>query len=136
MILDRLLQVSTAQALTATAASTDNINLSSAGRIIAPGEDLYWIILFKVALAGASPTFAPSVESYTDNTFGTPVTQITGKIYTTAPAGSKIVIPMPWENQQFLRLKYTLGGTSPTATIDAYLASGDPSAWIAYPDAI
>ena len=39
------------------------------------------------------------------------------------PAGSKFVLlyPAGAEMLQYLRINYTLGGTSPTATVTAYL---------------
>ena len=43
---------------------------------------------------------------------------------------------MPWQNERYLRLNYTLGGTTPTATVDAFLTNQDPASWLAYPDAI
>ena len=43
---------------------------------------------------------------------------------------------MPFENERYLRLNNTLGGTSPGVTINAFLTDQDPSSWQAYPDGI
>lgn len=132
MIIDRRLQVSAQQALTANANSTDLINLGHT-QFIGPGEPLWWVIAARVALAGAGKSFAASVQTDTVVGFGSPtVLQSTGA-YTVLDVGQRIILPMTFTNERFLRLAYTVTGT---VTIDAFLTSQDPSSWAAFPDAI
>ena len=136
MYIDSRLQVSTAQALTATAVSTDTIDLGSADRIIGPGEDLWWIIAVKTGLAGTTPTFLAAVETDTTSSFGTVRTVGQSAQFSSLPTGAFVIIPMPFDNDRHLRLKYTLGGTSPTITVDAFLTDQEPTFLRSYTPAI
>ena len=120
MILDAEQQFSDAQALTATAASTNYINLS-ADRDIGRGEPMAVVITVGVALAGTSPTFLPSIETDDNTGFASATTLISGQTYTALAVGDKIVLPVPHTNEQYIQVRYTLGGTTPTVTVDAYL---------------
>lgn len=136
MIIDRRLQVSLNQALTATAPSTDTIDLGS-DRDIGPGEPLWFVIVFKTAMTGTSPTFAAAIQTDDTSGFGSPATLVTSETVSGAtPAGRQIVIPMPLTNERHLRLNYTLGGTTPAVTVDAWLTNQHPQVWSALPDAI
>lgn len=137
MIIDKRLQVSSLQALTETAVSTDVIDLGQ-DRDIGPGDPLYFVIIARTGLADTTPTFAASVQTDDASGFGSPTTLLTGEILSGAaamPTGKKIVLPVPHTNERFLRLNYTLGGTTPTVTVDAFLTK-DPAAWQAQADAI
>jgi hypothetical protein len=46
-------------------------------------------------------------------------------------AGDKIVLAVPYENEQYLRLNYTMGGTSPTVTLTAWMTDQEPEQWSA-----
>lgn len=120
MILDAHQQFSDAQALTATAASTNYVDLG-VDRDMGKGEPLAVVITVGTALAGTSPTFQPSIETDDNSSFSSASTIITGQSYSSLAAGAKIVVPLPHTNERYVRVKYTLGGTSPTATVDAYL---------------
>jgi hypothetical protein len=137
MIFDKTLQVSADQALTATAASTDVIDLSS-DRDVGPGNPMWWVVVAKTGLGGTSPTLAVSIETDDNSSFSSAATELTGKTLAQAAfaTGAIYVLPMAFYNERFVRLKYTLGGTSPTATVDAFLTSEDPRSWVSLPDAI
>ena len=137
MIIDSRLQVSDQQALTATAASTNVIDLGSQ-RLIGPGDPLWWVIVARIGLGGTSPTLVPSVETDDNSGFSSAATLVTYPQLAAAGfvTGTRIVIPMTFTNEQYLRLKYTLGGTTPTATVDAFLTNQDPASWSAFADAI
>lgn len=137
MIIDKLLQVSSDQALTATAASTDVIDLSS-DRDIGPGEQMWLVVASKVAPGGTSPTIAISIETDDNSSFSSATTLATHTTLAAAAfaVGTRVIIPMPMTNERYLRAKYTLGGTSPTFTVDAFLTNQEPANWVAYPDAI
>ena len=53
-----------------------------------------------------------------------------------AQASNRVqIIPIPHTNERYLRLTYTQGGTSPTATVSAYITDS-PQAWVAPADGI
>jgi hypothetical protein len=139
MILDRRLQVSAMQALSGAGAapSTDVIDLGSQ-RLIGPGEPMWWVIAARVGLAGTAPTLDIAVQTDDAAGFASPATVLSHPQLAAAAfaAGSRIVIPMPFVNERFLRLLFTLGGTTPSATVDAWLTNQHPSTWSALPDAI
>ena len=139
MIIDRRLQVSAQQALSGAGAapSTDVIDLGSL-RLIGPGEPMWWVIASRVGLAGTTPTLDIAVQTDDASNFPSAATllsfpQLAAAGFTT---GTRLVIPMTFTNERFLRLNYTLGGTTPSANVDAWLTNQDPTAWSAVADAI
>lgn len=137
MIIDKRLQVSSLQALTATAPSTDVIDLGSL-RLIGPGEPLWWVVAARVGLAGTTPTLDIAVQTDDASNFPSAATLLSYPQLAAAGfvTGTRIIIPMPFVNERFLRLNYTMGGTTPTATVDAWLTNQDPQTWMSLPDAI
>lgn len=136
MIEDKALMVSADQALTATAASTDYIDLGS-DRDIGPGGQKYLVVTSKVAPGGTSPTIAISLETDDNSSFSSAATLVTHPTLAGAAfgAGTRVVVPIPYTNERYLRAKYTLGGTSPTFQVDATVTNQHPPAHYAYPDA-
>lgn len=134
MILDKNLQMSTDQVLTATAASTDTIDLKQ-DRDIGIGEPMYVIVNIK-AVSGTSPTLAIALQTDDNSAFSSPATLFTGATLSPPVANTQQVIPFPRANERHLRLNYTIGGTTPSVTVDAYLTSTPPAGWQAYPGAI
>lgn len=134
MIIDSFTQLSSAQALTASAASEDYISLQNA-RDIGTGEPMALVINWRVAAGGTSPTFAAAVQVDDNTSFSSATTVVTSKTLsgtTAMPAGAQLVIPLPSLSEilttnpsaaenTYLRANYTLGGTSPTMTIDAQI---------------
>jgi len=135
MIIDSRLEFSDAQALTATAVSTNIIDLSS-DRDVGVGEPLWLVISCDVALAGTSPTL--DIDLQTDSAAGmsSPTVIMSSVQKTAMAAGDKIVLAVPNANEQFLRVNYTIGGTTPTVTLSAWLTDQEPTSWTAQPDAI
>lgn len=125
MILDAHLTLSDAQALTATAASTNYYD-AGAARQIGDGEPLAAYITVDVAA-----DFTTTDESYVialqsdDNTSFSSATTLATRTVTTAEraAGSRIVIPFPpaAPAERYYRLYYTLAGTTPTVTLTAQI---------------
>jgi len=138
MYLDAESQFSDAQALTATAVGTNVIDLSQ-NRSIGNGEPM--AVMFVVTVAADQTT---GDEDYTfEVEYSTDAAQTTGRQLMgrrvfesgtpTAPAqdadllvaGFKVVIPIPptetSESAQYLGVRYTLAGTTPTMTVDAFL---------------
>ncbi|KVE99267.1 Bbp16 family capsid cement protein [Burkholderia vietnamiensis] len=138
MYIDSLLEFSRAQALTASAASSNIIDLGS-DRDIGPGRPLWVVVAAAVSADNTTGDETYSIALQTDDNaaFSSPTT-----IATVAPAaasltaGARLVIGMPFANERYLRLNYTLGGTTPSVTLNAFLTDQDPSSWQAYPDGI
>ena len=104
MILDSLLKFSDAQALTATADSTNVIDLSN-DRDIGIGEPMGIVITVGVTA---------------DITTGAIIGDVT-VASASLTAGDKVVIPLGHSNERYLQVLYTLGGTTPSVTVDAFL---------------
>jgi len=121
MIIDSQHLFSDAQALTVTAASTNLIDLG-AERKIGVGEPMAVVIACDVALAGTSPTFVATLQSDDNSGFSSAATVIASASQSSFAAGAKLVIPLPQGNtERYVRLNYTLGGTSPTITVTSFL---------------
>lgn len=122
---DRENQYSGAQALTATAASTDIVD-HGADRNIGIGEPMCVLVTVDVAADGTTgdETYTAKVETDDNAAFGSPTTiSMEVTIPRTAVAGDKFAIPIPPDtnSERFTRVKYTLGGTTPTLTATARL---------------
>ena len=138
MYIDSLYEFSRAQALSASGASTNVIDLSS-DRDIGPGRPLWVVIAVQVAADNTTGDETYSIALQTDDNaaFSSPTTIATvAPAAASLPAGARLVIGMPFANERYLRLNYTLGGTTPSITLNAFLTDQDPSSWQAYPDGI
>lgn len=138
MILDAQHQFSDSQALTATALSTNVIDLSQ-DRSIGSGEPM--CVVFNVEVAADQTTGDEDYQfdvEYASNAGISANRKLIGRrIFEsgtpTAPAedadllvaGFKFVIPIPpaalSESEQFLGVRYTLAGTTPSVTVSAHL---------------
>lgn len=126
MYIDSQLQFATAQALTATAVSTNLIDLGVA-RNLFDGEPLAVLIVPSVSadITTGDETYGLEVQTSVDAAFTSPVS-LQGILPIPAAklaSGSTYVFPLPVGANvlQFLRLKWTLGGTTPTLTYAADL---------------
>lgn len=125
MLRDALNTFSDAQALTATAVSTSHINLKAASQL-GNGEPMAVIISVDVAADNTTgnETYQIDLECDDNTDFSTETVLIGRAIAATAlTAGSIHTIPIPPELtvEQFARLNYTLGGTTPTVTLTAWV---------------
>ena len=139
MIIDKRQQVSSDQALTGTSdvVSEDIIDLKQSENI-GPGEPLWWVIAAKTGLGGTSPTLDIKVETDDAEGFGSAETLVSHPQLAESDfaTGDRVVIPMPMTNKRYLRLVYNMGGTSPTATVDAFLTNQEPESWKSFANAI
>lgn len=136
-IIDAQQQFSDSQALSATALATNVVDLSQA-RAIGNGEPMVVLINVEVAadIASSDETYQFDLETASDSGITTARKLLGRRRYTfaaTAPdenanllvAGFKFVIPVPQsalsESSRFLGVRYTLGGTTPSVTVSAYL---------------
>lgn len=133
MILDKLLQVSADQVVTANARSTNVLDLKQ-DRDIGIGEPMFFVVNVK-AVSGTSPTLQVAIHTDDNSSFSSAAT-LSQTAAATPAANSQIVLPLPRSNESYLSLYYTVGGTSPSFTIDAYLTATPPAGWQAYPAAI
>lgn len=140
MILDAHNQFSDSQAVTATAASDNLIDLGAI-RNVGVGQPLYLIVMCTVAMtdSGSDSTVAVTIETDDNASFSSATTaQTIGTFSATSAAGTKLValIQPNAVNERYMRLKYTVaGGNLTTGSFDAYLAESI-DAFTAYADAI
>ncbi len=134
MILDKNLQVSTAQVVTATAGSTDVVDLNQ-DRDIGIGDAVFLVVNIS-AVSGTSPTLTIAIQTDDNSAFSSPATLAQSASLAPPTANSQIVVVLPRTNERYLRANYTVGGTSPSITLDAFFTTNPPPGWQAYPGAI
>ena len=110
MFIDKTLQVSNEQAVTATAASTDVIDFGQANPDLGMTDLCSMVITVdESAAAAGAATVTFSVQDSADNaTFAdVAVTAAIGKA--SLAAGQQVVIPMPTKLRRYCRVYYTIG---------------------------
>lgn len=137
MMIDSRLEFSDAQAVTTTAVSTNVIDLGQ-DRNIGRGRPVYVVLTVDVAVGGTTPTFDIDLETDDNEGFASAaviasypqITDVNGL------EGAQFVFTVPYNNEQYLRLNYTSGGTTPTGTFSAHLTDQEPQSWESLPDAV
>lgn len=117
MILDQQLTMSNRQQLLATAYSIDTIDI---GQARPSGDDMLSLYAHIQAESGTNPTLTIELESSADNSTFT-------KVGSVVKSAGKREMAMRLERvpfNRYLRLRYVLGGTSPTYTVTAGLVTG------------
>jgi len=120
MILDLQTRLSSAQAFTATAATTNHYDSGGAFNLDR-GEPMAMVINVGVAadFTTGDETYSFAVQTDSATGFGTVQTLVTQAILAAAlTAGSQHVIPLPSGCLQFVRGLATLAGTTPSVTCD------------------
>lgn len=139
MLLDIQTQFSNAQAITATAASTNYIDLASI-RNVGAGQDLYLLIVVTTAFtdSGSDSTVTPSLQSDDNTGFASAATMRTFDVLAAlAAAGTKRLYKLePYNDlgnyERYIQLMYTVAnGNLSTGAISAGLVS-DVQTWKAY----
>lgn len=144
MLLDANLQLSAAQAVTATAVSTNTIDLGQ-NRDLGPGEDLYAVITVDVsaAAAGAATVNFQLIASDTANLASPTIlsqTDAIGKAELTA-GREPIAIEIPHtylaanpKGQRYLGLQYTVGtGPLTAGSFTCYIGKAPATSKKFYP---
>lgn len=121
MLTDIQATLSDAQALTATANSTDYYNSGSAYDW-SRGQAMGVLVTVGVAadFTTGDETYQFQVET-DDNTSFSSATVIADKTVAAAnlTAGDKVILPFHGDAEQYVRVAYTLGGTTPSVTVTA-----------------
>ena len=140
MILDALLEMSDAQAVTATAISTNVIDLGPVAdnptRDIGTGEDVYWVISVDTTFTGLTSLQASLVSDTTAGLQSAPVTHATTIAIPVAAliAGYQYAVKLPGGSyKQYLGTQFTVVGTGTAGKINSFL-SKDVQAYRAYAD--
>jgi len=125
MFIDSQNLLSDAQAFTASAASTNIIDLG-ADRNIGIGEPMALVLTVDVAADGTTTdeTYAFAIQTDTVEAFSSPTSIASATLtYTQLAAGAQFVIAVPPDttSERFIRMYATLGGTTPTVTVTAFL---------------
>jgi hypothetical protein len=122
MFVDRENLFSNAQALTVTAASTDLIDLGQERRL-GVGEPMCVVIGCDVAMAGTTPTMIATLQSDDNAGFSSATSVVVSPTFSSFAAGAKYVLPIPpgVATERYIRVNYTMGGTTPTITVTTHL---------------
>ena len=123
---------SDSQALTTTAASTNVIDLGATGTVldapaalvrdIGKGKPIPIFVRLDVDSGGTSPTLDVAVQIDTVENFASATTVATATQVAGGSAGDEVYLDVylpEGTDERYLRLNYTLGGTSPTYTVSA-----------------
>ena len=127
MYVDAQTQVSVAQAFTATAVSTNSIDMTAVDPDIAEGNPIGFGINVDVAadFTSANETYVFDIIDDDDAALGSAVILASMAVLATQlTLGRRLKMPVPPGRmlQRYLGLQMTLGGTTPTITISAHLA--------------
>jgi hypothetical protein len=139
MFIDGDLLFSDAQALTATAASTNYIDVGAA-RDLGVGQELYIVVIVDTAFTDASSdsTITVSIETDDEVTFtGPAATHTLGILAALSAAGTKKVyrIGPDMLNYRYAQLKYTTtNGSLTTGAVTAFITTAVDK-WAAFADA-
>lgn len=123
MILDKLLQVSTEQAITTTAVSTDTIDLGTA-RDVGAGEDSYMVFTVKEVFAGGTSVIFNIITSdNADLSSGTVLAASAAQLTAALVVGKQVVLRLPAQidstGKRYLGASYTVSGTYTAGKVDA-----------------
>ena len=111
MFIDKLLQVSAAQVVTATAVSTDVIDFGQASPdigIVGPGGLYMVVTVSEAAAAAGAATVTISVQDSADNSSFADVAVTAAIPKASLPAGAQVVIPMPTKMRRYCRVNYAI----------------------------
>ena len=125
MIFDMENLFSNAQAVTASAASTNVIDLGSV-RDIGPGNPIDLTIQLTADAGGTSPTIKAGVQIDTAENFSSAVTVAESAVISGGKAGDQFslnYVPNGTKGR-YVRLYYTTTGSSPTHAVTAGLSMG------------
>lgn len=138
MLMDKQVEFSDAQAVTATANSTNVIDLAQAAEDIGTGQEVYLVVQVQAAMTdvGSDSTVAVTIVDDDNAALSSPTTvQTVGTFAATSAAGTRFIARLQPEvfTQQYVGLVYTVaGGNLTTGSFDAFLTT-DIDRFKAYP---
>ena len=140
MLLSAQNRFSDSQALTATAVSTDLIDLGATGTVlgapaalvqdIGKGNPIQIFVRLDVASGGTSPTLTVAVQMDTTAAFASATVVATSETKAGGAAGDEIYLDVylpEGVTERFIRLNYTLAGTTPTYTVTSGITAAKSS---------
>lgn len=134
MILDANLKFSTGQAVTATADSTDIVDMVIANRDPGTGKPLYVVTVVTTALTN-SGTVLVALQGDTTSTITPDATRDLFTIPAASAAGTIFISPLHpkgnVEQYRYINLKYTVSGTVSAGNVSSFITE-DVQAWTAY----
>lgn len=135
MIIDKALQVSSEQAVTSTAASTDVIDFGQVNPNSGMCDHLTMAITVDTsAAASGSATVTFSVQDSDDNSTFADIVSTAAIGKATLVAGYQVLIPMPPRHRRYVRVNYTVAtGPLTEGKFSAQVVTG-VQANRAYPD--
>ena len=120
-------EFSDSQALTATAASTNLIDLG-VDRDMGRGVAMCAMITVEVAadFTTTDETYEFQFQTDDNDSFSSPTTLTTIAIAAASlTAGSVHILPLSLFNDRYIRMNYVLGGTTPTVTVSTHFRQTD-----------
>lgn len=137
MFIDKNLQVSNAQAVTDTAASTDVIDFGQTNPNVGMDDRSSMVITVDTSAAAVgAATVMFSVQDSADNATFADVAVTAAIAKETLVAGHQIVIPMPTKLRRYCRVNYTVAtGPLTAGAFSAQVVTGIQQN-TAYPDAL
>jgi hypothetical protein len=131
MIIDAQQRFSSAQSVAATAVSTNIIDLGIERRI-GSGKPMCIVVVVTTVLdaGNADETYTVTIQTDDNEAFASAVT-MPGTAAVSLPrgsaAGTKFIIPIPpgSASERYIRLNYTVAGTTPSGAVSAWLTSMD-----------
>lgn len=137
MLVDAQLELSDSQAVTASAVSTNSIDLGLAGLDVGAGKPLYFVIGCTVAMtdAGSDSTVTVTIVDDDNGALSSAATlQTIGTFAATSAAGTRLygVLYPDVINQQYLGVNYAVAnGNLTTGSFDAFVTT-DIDQFVAY----
>ncbi len=121
------------QAVTANGASTNVIDLGATGTVlnapaalvrdIGKGNPIEIVIQIDAAAGGTNPTLNAAIQVDDNEGFSSPTTVASGDLVGTAAGSQVSLYYMPQNvNERYVRLNYTVGGTSTVYAVSAFVA--------------
>nr|DAN93725.1 MAG TPA: major capsid protein [Caudoviricetes sp.] len=125
MLIDKFLQLSDKQAVSATAASTHEIDLGQANPNLGlAGQRLYMVVTVAEAAAGTGK-MAFAVQHSDNAGSGYADALVSEKVAAAdLKAGAQVVVPMPVLHKRFVRLNYVADGAVGNGKFSAQIVAG------------